>query len=72
MPSTVYRYRDYDIEYDPQSYLPDDMAWSITHKDYDGGYYESDGTLSDESDMRHTREASLEACKEWVDWKLDE
>jgi len=65
-------YRDYLIEYCPESFLPASLAWTVTHRDYDGGYYESDGLLSPESDMRHTRVASAEEGIEWVDWREDE
>ena len=60
-------YRGYEIRHDPITCAPlPELAWAFVHKDYDGGYYDAEGSVC-EGDPRHGRAASSEAGKSEID-----
>ena len=54
-------YRGYEIEYEPRSYIPTNLSWTFTHKDYDGP-----------EDRRHGRRGDIQQCVEAINSLEDE
>lgn len=64
-------YRGYTIHYDPPPIPFRGCDWHFTHQDYDGGYYDAEGSVC-EGDPRHGSAASAQACRDEIDAMEDE